>query len=282
MNLLRTKADIHELQAKLGREGWDLGLVPTMGALHEGHLQLVRRACAENDAVLVSIFVNPTQFNNPEDLKNYPRSLEGDLEKLRGLSCRVHVFAPEVSEMYGSDVTSREYDFQGMDQVMEGAFRPGHFDGVGTIVEHLLRLTRPNRAYFGEKDYQQLQIIRQMVGERGLPVEVVPCPIAREPDGLAMSSRNRLLPKRLRKRAGLIHETLLEAKKRFGTKSASQVKDYVQKVFEAHPEFRLEYIEIADADTLQPLVRKQREKKYRAFIAAYLGGVRLIDNIALN
>lgn len=270
------------MKDRLRHEGWDLGLVPTMGALHEGHLQLVRRACSENDAVLVSIFVNPTQFNNPEDLRNYPRSLEGDLEKLRGLSCQIHVFAPDVAEMYGSKVASRQYDFRGMDQVMEGAFRPGHFDGVGTIVEHLLRLTGPQRAYFGEKDYQQLQIIRHMVRERGLPVEVVPCPIAREPDGLAMSSRNRLLPKRLRKRAGLIHQTLLEAKKRFGTKSASQVKDYVEEVFEADSEFRLEYVEIADSTTLQPVVRKQRHKKYRAFIAAYLGGVRLIDNIALN
>jgi pantoate--beta-alanine ligase len=165
---------------------------------------------------------------------------------------------------------------------MEGAFRPGHFDGVGTIVEALLDLVLPKRAYFGEKDYQQLQIIRQLTRAQKIPVEIIACPIVREPDGLAMSSRNRLLPKRLRNEAGLIFQTLKEAKTRFGTESASKVKEYVREAFEAHPDFKLEYIEIADSETLEPVSRKQENKKYRAFIAAYLGEVRLIDNIALN
>jgi len=282
MKVLRTKEDVLQFRSELASNRDELGLVPTMGALHQGHLELVRRACAENDTVLVSVFVNPTQFNNAEDLEKYPRSLEEDLKKLRTLSCDLHVFAPAVSEMYGTDISARKYDFNGMAEVMEGAFRPGHFDGVGTIVEALLDLVLPKRAYFGEKDYQQLQIIRQLTREQKIPVEIIACPIVREPDGLAMSSRNRLLPKRLRNEAGLIFQTLKEAKTRFGTESASKVKEYVREAFEAHPDFKLEYIEIADSETLEPVSRKQENKKYRAFIAAYLGEVRLIDNIALN
>jgi pantoate--beta-alanine ligase len=282
MEVLRTKDDVLRLRKELFSKGDELGLVPTMGALHEGHLELVRRACSENDTVLVSVFVNPTQFNNPDDLEKYPRSLEEDLAKLRTLSCDLHVFAPGVSEMYGTDISARKYDFKGMAEVMEGAHRPGHFDGVGTIVEALLGLILPQRAYFGEKDYQQLQIIRQLTSRQKIPVEIIACPIVREPDGLAMSSRNRLLPKRLRNEAGFLFQTLKMAKTLFGTKSASKVKDYVRAAFKEHPEFKLEYIEIADSETLQPVSRKQKNKKYRAFIAAYLGGVRLIDNIALN
>jgi pantoate--beta-alanine ligase len=282
MNVLTTKKDVLQFRSDLRENRADLGLVPTMGALHEGHLELVKRACAENTEVLVSVFVNPTQFNNPDDLENYPGSLEEDLDKLKTLPCDIHVFAPGVSEMYGSDISARHYDFRGMDTVMEGAFRPGHFDGVGTIVEALLGLIRPKRAYFGEKDYQQLQIIRQLTGQQKIPVEIIPCPIVREPDGLAMSSRNRLLPKSLRKEAGFIYQTLQKGKTLFGTKSASNVKDYIREAFENHPDFELEYVEIADSETLQPVNRKQNDKKYRAFIAAYLGEVRLIDNIALN
>ncbi len=282
MKVLRTKEDVLQFRRELSKNEASLGLVPTMGALHQGHLELVRRACNENEVVLVSVFVNPTQFNNPEDLEKYPGTLEEDLEQLQTLPCELHVFAPEVSEMYGADVRARVYDFKGMAEVMEGAYRPGHFDGVGTIVESLLDLIRPKRAYFGEKDYQQLQIIRQLARGQNIPVEIVPCPIVREADGLAMSSRNRLLPKRLRKEAGFLFEALQKAKTLFGTKSASEVKESIREAFENHPEFKLEYIEIADSETLQPVHRKQKNKKYRAFVAAYLGGVRLIDNIALN
>lgn len=282
MKVLRTKVEVTAFRDGLHREGASLGLVPTMGALHRGHLELVRRAGRENRAVLVSIFVNPTQFNNPEDLEKYPQTLEEDLARLEALSPDILVFAPAVREMYGPAVASRNYDFRGLDRVMEGAYRPGHFDGVGTIVEALLRLTMPDRAYFGEKDYQQLQIVRELVRQRALPVEIVPCPIVREEDGLAMSSRNRLLTKRLRAQAGFIYQTLLEAKTRFGTESAKKVKAFVREQFAAHPEFELEYIEIAGAGDLKPVQRKQENKKYRAFVAAYLGGVRLIDNIALN
>ena len=282
MRVITTKSEMIRLQGDLQEKGMTLGLVPTMGALHQGHLELVHQACRENDAVLVSIFVNPTQFNNPEDLAKYPRNLEKDLEKLGRLSCDLSVFAPEVSEMYGAEVTSRQFDFNGMDTVMEGKHRPGHFDGVGTIVSALLRVTRPTRAYFGEKDYQQLQIIRQLVAMEGLPVEIVSCPIVREEDGLAMSSRNQLLTKRPRSQAGFIYQTLLEAKSRFGTENAGEVRKFVQEAFAARPEFELEYFEIADSETLMPVLAPESDRTCRAFVAVYLGGVRLIDNIGLN
>lgn len=282
MKVFKTREAVRDFRESLRSDGVGLGLVPTMGALHRGHLDLVRRACSENLEVVVSIFVNPTQFNNPEDLEKYPKSLEADLALLGELPGNISVFAPETSEMYGDAIASRQYDFKGLDRVMEGAYRPGHFDGVGTIVEALLRLVLPHRAYFGEKDFQQLQIVRQLVRQEGIPVEIVPCPIVREADGLAMSSRNRLLPGDLRKEAGFIYQTLQEAKDRFGTKSAAKVKAFTRERFASHPDFELEYVEIAGAEDLRPVRRKQKNTKYRAFVAAYLGGVRLIDNIALN
>ena len=280
--LLKTQNQVREFRTGPAAGQLSLGLVPTMGALHQGHLELVRRALAENDRVIVSIFVNPTQFNNPEDLEKYPRELDRDLLLLEPFGDRLTVFAPEVDEMYGDRVQAEPYGFAGLDRIMEGAFREGHFEGVATIVESLLRLVQPHRAYFGEKDYQQLLIIRHVVRTRGIPVEIVPCPIVREPDGLAMSSRNKRLTKRLRGVAPFLYRTLSEARARFGTKSASQVREFVERAFAAHPEFRLEYVEIADARTLRPVRRKSKNKKYRAFVAAYLGDVRLIDNLALN
>ncbi len=282
MEALKTRSEIREYCKAVKAAGQRLGLVPTMGALHSGHLQLVRKALADNEAVVVTIFVNPTQFDKSEDLATYPRTLEADLELLRPFGDSLRVFAPEVSEMYAGQVRAGSYDFGGLERVMEGAHRNGHFEGVGTIVEALLRLIEPDRAYFGEKDYQQLQIIRKLVDLRELPVEIIACPIIREADGLALSSRNRRLTKRLRDVAPFLHQMLLEAKKQFGTKSAQEVTEYVNRAFAAHPDFELEYFQIADAGNLKPVRRKNSNKTYRAFIAAYLGGVRLIDNLALN
>lgn len=282
MNVLRSKDEIDRYRKQLQEAGLSLGLVPTMGALHEGHLELVRRACRENQRVVVTIFVNPTQFDNPEDLLNYPKTLKADLEKLQVLNCDISVFAPEISEIYGDVPSAREYDFGALESVMEGVYRPGHFDGVATIVETLLLLILPTRVYFGEKDYQQLQIIREMVRQKRIPVSIVPCPIVREADGLAMSSRNVLLTKRLRKEAVLLYETLKKAKNSFGTKNAEEVEKQAREVFEMHPDLKLEYFCIADAVTLRPVSTKETDRKYRAFVAAYLGGVRLIDNLALN
>lgn len=259
-----------------------LGLVPTMGALHIGHAALVNRAIEENNAVVVSIFVNPTQFNNTADLEKYPQTLKADIEVLERISKDIIVFVPSIDEMYSKEVKSVNYDFGGLENVMEGAFRPGHFDGVGTIVESLLTLVKPDKAYFGEKDFQQLQIIRKLIEIRKIPVKIIGCPIVREANGLAFSSRNERLSDNIRNEAAFIYKTLESAKKIFGTKSAKNIKDWVTEQFEQHPNLELEYIEITQAKTLKPVIKKHKNKKYRAFIAVYADGVRLIDNIALN
>ena len=281
MLLIKTRKQLKEHLLALDKKD-DLGLVPTMGALHIGHAALIQRAVAENSVVVVSIFVNPTQFNNPEDLKNYPQTLTADLEIIGNIAKGIIVFTPSIQEMYTEKVKSESYDFYGLDKVMEGAFRAGHFDGVGTIVEALLTLVKPTRAYFGEKDFQQLQIIKKLAEIRNIPVEIIGCPIVREANGLAYSSRNERLSKSMRDKASFIYRTLKAAKKKFGTESAINVKDWVQKQFEQHPDLKLEYIEIAPANTLKPVLRKYKNIKYRAFIAVYAEEVRLIDNIALN
>ncbi|RIV70750.1 pantoate--beta-alanine ligase [Flagellimonas aequoris] len=259
-----------------------IGLVPTMGALHTGHISLVKKALSENDLVVVSIFVNPTQFDKKDDLEKYPRSLERDIDLLKTVSKKIVVFAPTVDEIYGGHVKSESYEFDGLDKVMEGEFRAGHFNGVGTIVELLLRTVAPNKAYFGEKDFQQLQIIRKMAEIKKLPYTIIGCPIEREPHGLAMSSRNERLSKTTREQAGFIHETLQATKSKFGTESATTIADWVKSEFEKNPAFNLEYFEITDEATLTPMLKKQDNQKYRAFIAVYADGVRLIDNLRLN
>lgn len=280
MQLINNKKDLKTYLEGLS-ESTSVGLVPTMGALHSGHISLVERAVRENNVTIVSIFVNPTQFNNKEDLEKYPNTLEVDISLLSSVTENLLVFAPSASEMYTDEISSKSYNFEGLEHVMEGEFRPGHFDGVGTIVEKLLRLVSPHRAYFGEKDFQQLQIIKKLVRITNIDVEIVGCPIVRESNGLAMSSRNERLSKDQRKEAGFIYQTLKAAKKEFGTKSADYVMDWVRKEFETHPNLELEYIKIADVDQLQAVATKNSSKEYRAFIAVYLGGVRLIDNIAL-
>ncbi len=258
-----------------------LGLVPTMGALHLGHLSIVKRAKKENDLVVATIFVNPTQFDKKEDLINYPTSLERDLEALESCGCD-YVFTPSVAEMYAEGLRSGRFDFEGLDKVMEGRFRKGHFDGVATIVKKLLDIVKPDRAYFGEKDFQQLQIIKKMVALHEIPVEIVPCEIYRETDGLAMSSRNARLDPEQRKAAPLIYKTLREISDRFDKESLSDLKNYVKSVFAKNELLELEYFEIAERETLIPTETKKHGKNYNAFIAVFAGPVRLIDNIALN
>lgn len=281
MLLIETRNELRDHLSSLKKND-SLGLVPTMGALHIGHASLVKRAVQENSVVVVSIFVNPTQFNNPEDLENYPQTLTADLEILEKIANHIIVFAPTIQEMYAENVASTTYDFNGLDNVMEGAFREGHFDGVGTIVEALLTLVKPTRAYFGEKDYQQLQIIKKLTEIREIPVEIVGCPIVREENGLAFSSRNERLSKNIREEASFIYKTLKTAKTKFGTESANTITEWATKQFEENPDLELEYLQIAEADTLEPIVTKEKNKKYRAFIAVYAEGIRLIDNLALN
>lgn len=258
------------------------GFVPTMGALHDGHLSLVAQSLKENDLTVVSIFVNPTQFNNADDLAKYPRTLAADVERLQTLSDRVIVFAPTVDDIYKGKTVSRQFDFGGIENEMEGRFRPGHFDGVGTIVKALFEIVMPTRAYFGEKDFQQLQIVRKMTQKESLPVDVIGMPVFREPNGLAMSSRNERLTADERKRASYIFQALSMARKHFKTKSAQAVTAEITAGFRSQEGMQLEYFEIADETTLRPCRRKNPKKRYRAFIAVFVGQVRLIDTIALN
>ncbi len=281
MLVLKTRKELKSVLSSLDRSK-PLGLVPTMGALHHGHLALVKKALSENDRVVVSIFVNPTQFNNAEDLHKYPKNLPGDVALLSGISSDIIVFAPSVTEIYADNVDANEYNFEGLDKVMEGTYRQGHFNGVGTIVEALLKLVGPDRAYFGEKDFQQLQIIKKLVAKQNLPVKIIGCPIVRESNGLALSSRNKRLSPSAQKEAPFIYKTLKTAKKRFATQSAQKVRKWAEAQFNGHPFLNLEYITIADVETLMPVKRKQKHKKYRIFAAVYAENVRLIDNIALN
>lgn len=263
-------------------QGQSIGFVPTMGALHRGHLSLIEESLKVNDVTVVSIFVNPTQFNNQEDIDKYPRTVEEDIALIHSLNARVIIFIPSVKEMYQQEIVSNHFEFDGIEHELEGKFRPGHFDGVATVVKHLFEIVTPNRAYFGEKDFQQLQIIRKLVKKLSLEVEIKGCPIYREPNGLAMSSRNQRLNSSEKEEAKIIYQALLEAKKQFGTKSVTQIKKWILNFFKNNSNFKLEYFEIADEDTLKPITRKIKTKKYRAFIAVYCNTIRLIDTISLN
>lgn len=281
MKIFNKKLDLQQFLTPFYLEKKAVGLVPTMGALHEGHLSLIQKALSENDIVVVSIFVNPTQFNNAEDLEKYPRNLSGDIKTIERLSQEVVIFAPEISEMYESTPKAISFDFGGLDKVMEGKFREGHFQGVATIVEKLFELVKPTRAYFGEKDYQQILIIKSMLEQRKLPVTLVPCPIIREESGLAMSSRNERLSPEGRKQAAFIYSVLQEAQKLFTTASVAEVEAFVKEQFSQKKGFDLEYFTITKADTLEEITEKDPSESYRAFITVYVEGVRLIDNIAL-
>ncbi|MDT0538447.1 pantoate--beta-alanine ligase [Croceitalea sp. P059] len=282
MQVYTTKKDLLAILKSKKNKELSLGFVPTMGALHKGHISLVQRAFNENELVVVSIFVNPTQFDNEEDLDKYPNTLKQDLDLLEKVSTNIIVFAPTKNDIYDDKIKSESYNFNGLEKVMEGTFRAGHFNGVATIVELLLKTVGPDKAYFGEKDFQQLQIIKRLVTLKDISCQIIGCPIEREPSGLAMSSRNERLSKSTRKKAGFIYETLKTAKIKFGTKSAPIVKEWVFNQFLNSSLFELEYFEITDIDTLTPIAKKQIDIKYRAFIAVYTEEVRLIDNIALN
>ena len=259
-----------------------IGFVPTMGALHQGHLALMQRSLKENDDTVISIFVNPTQFNNPEDLEKYPRTLEEDVKKMRGLSDKMILYAPTVDDIYEGHTVSQSFDFDGLENQMEGKFRPGHFNGVGTIVKRLFEIVTPTNAYFGEKDFQQLQIVKKLVEKNHLPVNVVGCPIFREDNQLAMSSRNERLTPEERKDASIIYKVLTEAKEIFQTGTPEETIQFVENSFKDNKMFELEYFVIADESTLLPIEHKSKDKNYRAFIAVFVNSIRLIDTISLN
>ena len=259
-----------------------IGFVPTMGAIHKGHLSLLEQAMNENDVVVMSIFVNPTQFNNSEDLAKYPRTLEKDLGLIEALSDKIIVYAPTVDDIYEGNTVAQSFDYDGLDNEMEGSNRPGHFNGVGTIVKKLFEITQPTKAYFGEKDFQQLQIIRKMVTKNNMNIDVVGCPIFREANGLAMSSRNERLSAQAKDKAALIYKTLKAAKTVFSEKDVKDSVNFVADAFKNETDFTLEYFIIADEASLKTATAKETNKKYRAFIVVHIEGVRLIDNITLN
>jgi pantoate--beta-alanine ligase len=258
-----------------------IGLTPTMGALHQGNLSLIHKSTMENDFSVVTIFVNPTQFDKKEDLENYPSTLQKDIDLLKETKCNI-LFAPEANEIYQNQISSELFSFDGLEFEMEGKHRKNHFNGVGTIVKKLFEITQPTKAYFGQKDFQQLQIIRKMTEKENLPIEIIGCPILRESDGLAMSSRNLRLSAKQRKEASLIYKTLKKAVELFKNKSIPEINEYVVSQYKMNETLDLEYFEIAEETTLQTVKEKNAEKKYRAFIAVSAKNIRLIDNITLS
>ncbi len=280
--MMKTVQKISELQTLLNdaRRSGSIGFVPTMGALHEGHVSLVRKSVKENPFTVVSIFVNPTQFNDKKDLDRYPRDLFKDAQLLEGAKCDL-IFAPDVKEMYPV-ADDRQFDFGSLGTVMEGKHRPGHFNGVGQIVSKLFDIVRPNRSYFGLKDFQQLAIIKKLVKDYKYDIEIIPCPIVRENDGLAMSSRNILLEADIRKEAPEIYRILKQAKEKYQNSDLDALYFYVNAEFEKLKYLKLEYFEIVDDKTLKEVSKIPCIKPCSACIAVFAGKVRLIDNIQFN
>jgi len=282
MSVYHKKNELSIYLASFISEGKTIGLVPTMGALHDGHLSLLSKSLEDNDLTVISIFVNPTQFNNAEDLEKYPRTLDQDIAKVMALNANIIVFSPSADEIYGENIKAESYDFNGLEHQMEGAARPGHFDGVGAIITRLFNIIKPTNAYFGEKDFQQLQIIRALVKNYNLNVNIIGCPIFRQKDGLAMSSRNQRVSDSGKEESVFLFETLTKAQNLFKTASIKDVKIFVENKIKNNSAFELEYFEIADEETLITATNKEPNVKYRGFLVAHIEGIRLIDNILLN
>lgn len=281
MKIIRSAAELETTVARARQNGHSIGFVPTMGALHEGHISLVERAVRDNDITVVSVFVNPTQFNNPTDLATYPRDEEADIRLLAAAGADI-VFMPSVEEVYPGGIEARkrhEFQLGTAAQVMEGKFRPGHFQGVAEVVSRLFALVRPVRAYFGEKDFQQIAVIRNMVASEGIDVEIIDCPIKRADDGLALSSRNALLTPEQRAVAPEIHNALAYSVEYAREHSVQATHDTVVERLNAIPEMEVEYFEIVDARTLLPVTEWEESPWIVGCITVYCGKVRLIDNI---
>jgi pantoate--beta-alanine ligase len=277
---LSALSDIRQHCEQVRCQGLRIGFVPTMGALHEGHLSLLKAAKAQNDVVVCSVFVNPTQFNNAEDYKLYPRLLLEDAEMLAQVGCDV-LFAPSAAEMYLKPA-KLTFDFGSLETVMEGAHRPGHFNGVATVVSKLFHLVRPHQAFFGQKDLQQFAIVQQMVQDLSFDLELVCYPIIREEDGLAMSSRNRRLTPEQRQVAPKLYEALQLLETQLAQTSIKEAKESTVKFLSNYPQLNLEYLEVIDAATLQPISQLQEAEQVAICLAAFLGDVRLIDNVLVS
>lgn len=277
MKKITTISELKKILQINREKGFSIGLVPTMGALHAGHISLVNKSVTDNNVTVVSVFVNPTQFNDKNDLERYPRTLDADLTLLEKAGCTI-VFVPSVEEMYPEPDT-RTFSFAPLDQVMEGPARPGHFNGVAQIVSKLFFAVEPDRAYFGQKDFQQVAIIRLMTKQLNLPIEIVTCPIMREESGLALSSRNMLLSDEERKKATKISQALFKSTTFVSNKSVEEIKAFVNESLSSDPVFRMEYFEIVDGDTLQSVKGWDDASYIVGCITIYCGKIRLIDNV---
>jgi len=282
MTIFNTRKEVSAFIKDSITKSKTIGYIPTMGALHQGHASLIQQSILENNITFVSVFVNPTQFDNTTDLDKYPRTLESDVKLIKEIDSNIIIFAPTAKELYEGNIASKSYSFDGLEHEMEGKHRTGHFDGVGTVLDLFFTLIKPTNAYFGEKDFQQLQIVKKLSSKYNLGVNIIGCKIFREDSGLAMSSRNERLSVNAKKEAAFINKTLLAAKKQFDTKSAIKVEEWVIKQFSKNKQFDLEYVSIANIKTLKPVKRKSKKQQYRIFIAAFIDNIRLIDNIALN
>ena len=281
MNIFKTKKEIKSYLTAQNQQNKTIGFIPTMGALHKGHLSLIQEAKKKNDLVVVSIFINPTQFDNTSDFAKYPKTIENDTQLLNRVFCDV-LFLPSADEIYNNNIASEKFDFGGLEDQMEGKFRQGHFDGVATVVKAFFEIINPDIAYFGQKDFQQLQIIKKMVKKYHLNTKIKGCPIFREADGLAMSSRNVRLSKEHRTAAPFIYKTLKEVRDKFNVKNATKATEWVENEFKKNTFLELEYFTIADEKTLESAESNESDKKYRAFIAVFAGEIRLIDNIQIQ
>ena len=277
MEVIQTKAELQGRIKTLKKSGNKIGFVPTMGALHPGHISLIHCCNRENDITVVSIFVNPTQFNERNDFEKYPRNIEQDITKLKNQQCDI-IFTPSEDEMYPTP-DKRTFDFGNLDKILEGYHRPGHFNGVAQIVSKLFDFVKPHTAYFGEKDFQQLIIIRELVKKEGHDIQVIGCPIIREEDGLAMSSRNSRLNNEERKTAAQISEILFNSKSKQGEMSIEEIKKWVTKTLNKNPHINVEYFEIVNEKNLIPVQSWSESDSIRGLIAAWVGDIRLIDNI---
>ena len=283
MRVFNKNQSISDFLESLSTQNFSVGFVPTMGALHNGHLSLIKQAIDENDHVIVSIYINPTQFDDKHDLDKYPYNLEEDIKILKTIkNDKLSLFTPSNFEIYGKNISKENFNFEGLDQHMEGKFRPGHFAGVATVVKKLLEVVRPNKAYFGEKDYQQLLIVNKLAELLKFPISIIGCPISRDENGLALSSRNSRLSTDDRLHSSVIYKNLLLAKDQLFTTEIANIKASVQEFFLNDPKMELEYFEIVEAHNLESTSKINKNTKYRALIAVLISNVRLIDNIALN
>jgi pantoate--beta-alanine ligase len=271
----------NELKANIANKDI-IGLVPTMGSLHKGHLSLIKTAVENCNQVWVSIFINPTQFNNESDLKNYPKNIKKDISLIESVSKKIKVFCPEINEMYEKGLNYNQYNFNGIDSKLEGKYRKGHFNGVATIVSKLFELFKPNQAFFGEKDFQQTQIVKRLIDLEKHKTKLIICPTVREKNGLAMSSRNNLLSQKNRENSSIIFHNLNYVKKHFKTTDFDQIISKCIKSINSYDGFKTEYFEIVDSFSLSKQKKYCENKSYRVFVSVIVDEVRLIDNILLN